>query len=251
MRSLGILVTCVTFGLVGCGDDSAPGGNDGAIDGEATDGGTDASTSCEPVPAPEMCDFFTGCGCDVAGGQKCSIGPESKRCALAGDRAEGELCTDDGQCAAGTGCVVYPTGGGDKSCMRFCDASHACPTAPSEEACYIDIVNTSDQTIGKVCGEVCNLLAQDCDFDGQNCHVFPSVVSTAELGACVAAGPGVQGDSCATDNCAEGFICITPSGSTDPICAELCAHANGNADCGDSLTCSSLAGHTATGICLP
>ena len=251
MRSLGILVTCVTFGVAACGDDSAPAGDDAGLDGGPGDGGVDGNAQCSPVPPPEECDFFSGCGCDLEGGQKCSVGTESRRCALAGDRAAGEICTDDGQCAAGTGCVVYPTGGTEKRCMQFCDATHGCPTAPNVQACFIDIVNSADEDIGKVCGETCNLLAQDCDFTGQNCHVFPSVVMTAETGACVAAGPGVQGDQCATQNCAAGFNCITPGGSTEPICAELCAHANGNDDCDGGLTCSSLAGHTATGICLP
>lgn len=232
--------------LVGCGDDSAPPGGDA---GEG-DGGSDASAdagACDPATTPEMCDFFSGCGCDTAGGQKCSVGPDSRRCALAGDKAAGELCTDDGQCATGTACVVYPTGGTDRRCMAFCDTGHACTT---DQACFVDIVSSADETLGKLCGDVCNLLAQDCAFDGQNCHVFPSVVTAAETGACVAAGAGVQGDPCLTQNCAEGFNCITPSGSTDPICAKLCAHANGDADC-DGLTCSTLAGHTLTGICLP
>jgi hypothetical protein len=239
-------VICVTLALGGCGDDDAPAGNgDAGLDGGIDAASADAS-ECAPGTTPEMCDFFSGCGCDVAGGQKCSIGPDNRRCAFAGSGTEWATCADDGECMTGTACVLYPAST-DRHCLAFCDDDHPCPTG---EICFINIVATGGAELGSACAETCSLLTQDCMFDGLNCHTSPSMVPTAEMGVCVQTGPGMQGDSCMTEACAEGFNCITPSGSSAPICARLCNRANGDADCG-GLTCESLSGHTGTGICLP
>jgi len=250
MRSFAFLVTCVTAFGAACGDDAAPPGGDGGLDGISGDARTDANLECSSGTLPEMCDFFTGCGCDVAAGQKCSIGPTSKRCASAGEKLEWDECANDGECAAGTACVEYPMGGGTMRCLQFCDVDHACPLSP-EEACFINI--TSD--LGSLCGEVCNLLSQDCQLEGQNCHAL-SVVA-AEKGGCVTAGASTQGGPCGAGSgqaCAEGFNCVTPDGSTEHICAKLCDRGQGDADCSGlsgGPTCKPLAGHTQTGICLP
>jgi hypothetical protein len=249
MRSLAFLVTCVTFSLAGCGDDDAPPANgDGGVDGASGDGGIDSSSECTPATPPESCDYFTGCGCDVAAGQKCSIGPSTRRCATDGSKGEWETCVNDGECMAGTTCVEYPMGGGVLRCLAFCDAGHACT---SNESCFITISND----LGSLCGQVCSLLSQDCAYDGLNCHALSGI--GAEMGGCVLAGTAAQGDLCGGttgQRCMEGFNCVTPESATDSLCAKLCDHGHGDADCtaiAGNLTCKTLVGHTTTGICLP
>jgi hypothetical protein len=62
---------------------------------------------------------------------------------------------------------------------------------------------------------------------------------TEEIGtACASSGPGVQGDDCATVDCAEGFVCVT--GGSGFKCAELCRLVPKGDTCHSGLICSPL-----------
>lgn len=235
----------------GGGDfDSAP-RVDGDEDTDGAAGGPDANNDvCNPGTTPAQCNFFTGCGCTET--QKCSVNSTERACSAAGAMTAGQACTADDQCVAGTACITYPSGGEARQCMTFCDDAHACPTTPVAGACYITITGGGGAELGKVCGDTCSLLGQDCASPTGACHPA-SVAAAAERGICITAGTGTQGSACGagTPGCAEGYACVTPEGST-PICSELCDRtAAPPAQCDAGTECRSLSGHTMTGICLP
>ena len=214
--------------------DADPGDLDAGIDGRA---------ECpDPEPPPEQCDFFLSCGCDVAGGQKCSINAISNQraCFAAGPKAPGATCSDESECEAGSLCAVFG-GAGTKRCMQYCDDAHACPSAPTAQACYVPVLNVNDAT---VCGQVCDLRGQDCEEASQGC--YPSArVSTDEKGICAVAGSAGQGAACTLGNdCAKGFTCDS---GTDK-CVQMCTIGGGAPACTVG-TCTPLGGHTATGVC--
>jgi hypothetical protein len=61
---------------------------------------------------------------------------------------------------------------------------------------------------------------------------------TEEIGTrCVTAGVGVQGDDCANDLCAAGFVCV--SSGVGLVCAQLC-HSTELDDCPSGLICGEL-----------
>lgn len=244
-----LLIATMIAGLAalgaGCGDDDVPTTPDAFMP-TPVDAGPDAWTECpDPQPAPEMCEFWLGCGCDVAAGEKCTATSASRACLIAGTKVAGEICVDDTECAAGTICVPY---GGELRCMQFCDGGHPCP---ADQACYIRITDNSPtpMTLGQVCGPVCSLLGQDCAIAGQACYPAPSYVPEMEKGICVTSGVEVQGSGCESSNeCAEGFACVDITGSPS-ICAELCDRTAMDPGCELGTNCDPLTGHTVTGAC--
>jgi hypothetical protein len=244
MRALGSAVSAlfVSFLLLGaCG-----GGADGRLRVDAGPGGDDdpdASTECgNPPPTEAECDFFNSCGCNVAGGEKCSIEAVSgdRQCFDFGPKPPGALCADERECEPGSLCAIFGVSG-EKHCMKFCDDDHGCPSTPTPQACYVPILNVSDAT---VCGQVCDLRGQDCAIDGQGC--YPSEkVPTREKGICANAAGGEQGDACTLGNdCKAGFICADSDGK----CHAICDRQDGDPACATG-TCKPLGGHTATGFC--
>lgn len=252
MRPVHRPVLAVAFALVlalpfaGCGDD------DGAV--PTIDGGPgtpdanltpDAWTEC-PDPPPAQCDYFLSCGCDTMMGEKCTIvgnPPMGPVCAPSGANEAGQVCTQDSDCAAGTVCVAY---GGGLRCMRFCDAGHPCP---EDQSCFIRVVDDMSTELGRVCGQVCSLIGQDCQFEGQGCYPSATFAPEKETGICVNAGTKVQGEACTKANdCAEGFTCVDVSGGGS-ICARLCDRNDGDPGCEMGQSCSALTGHTQAGVC--
>jgi hypothetical protein len=207
--------------------------------------GPDAPVACpDPPPPPEACDFFLGCGCDAAMGEKCTVLSDGKLCFAAGTAHEWDPCASEGDCAAGAACIGYA---GTNVCMTFCDDAHACP---QDESCYVNITDgmMPPTQLAEVCGQVCSLLDQDCRFAPQGCY-SSTEIARPEHGLCTSAGTGLQGDPCTRANdCSVGHLCITPSGGAS-ICAQLCDRADGNPACGQG-SCQPLNGHTQTGVCL-
>jgi hypothetical protein len=226
-------------------------GNSGAP--QIPDGGPadaapiDAWTMCPSDASFPVCDLFLSCGCNTPV-DKCSAGDNGPSCFTAGALAAGEVCTTETDCVAGTTCAPYF---GTAVCMKFCDGQHPCPSA---EACYIDVQDRQvpPQLIGHACGQACSLLGQDCIYGGQGCYYNPRLKDLSDgEGECVGAGAAVQGQSCvAANDCAAGFICVSGSGSSSPICAKLCDRTGADPKC-DSGSCQPLMGETKTGICLP
>ncbi len=239
---ISVLTLAGALALAGCGGADIPPSQDDDPDGSIfpIDAGVDARIECpDPEPAPANCDFFLSCGCNVAAGEKCSIELNSKDCVLAGAKGVGENCVLEGECEAGTLCAVYGSG---KRCMQYCDSAHACTATTTPQACYI---NVNSAVEARVCGQLCDLRAQDCEFPEQGC--YPSAAAgAADKGICVTADTGGQGASCLEANdCQEGFTCST----TDNKCRQLCDRGGGAPTC-TTGTCSALVGHTATGVCL-
>jgi hypothetical protein len=203
--------------------------------------GIDANNICAPGTPPDMCNFFTGCGCDVAGGSKCTVVDDSRTCGPAGEQERDTACTQDGMCELGTLCATYADA---QRCMQFCDAQHPCG---ANSACFVRVTGPADMTEGRVCGQICGLLSQDCAGKAQGC--YPSAATLGALmerGICVDAGTAVEGAACeAANDCAEGLTCID-SGT----CVEMCDR-NGANTCTAGLTCKALVGHTTTGVCQP
>jgi hypothetical protein len=224
------------------GSDIPPLRDDGSV--EPPDAGIDARTECpDPEPPPAECDFFLSCGCDVGAGEKCSVNPENsmRDCFQAGTTQAGQACVEETDCEAGTLCAVFGDSGA-RRCMKFCDDEFPCPTTPVAQACYIPVFNVED---ARVCGQVCDLLGQDCELDDQAC--YPSGrVTTAEKGICAEFKlTGVNGASCTVANdCNTGLTCL----SNDGKCHELCDRQDGDPGC-TTGTCQEIPGHTRTGVC--
>jgi hypothetical protein len=238
--SLLIMLTCGALVAAACGDDDAPGGADASIDIPDAYTGPDANTMCpDPLPAETMCDFFLSCGCNTPA-EKCSAEGTGVGCVTAGQKAEGELCADDTECAAGTICALY---GGMNRCLRFCDPAHPCPT---DEACYIAVTGSGGADIGAVCGQVCDLRTQDCQFEGQGCYPSQALLGQPEHGICVDDGAGTQGSTCDVANdCAEGFTCL----DSDDKCHKFCDRNGGTPSCDAGQTCIAIKNHADTGVC--
>ncbi len=203
----------------------------------------DARVECpNPEPEPSACDFFLSCGCAVAEGKKCSVDvtTHERDCFRAGTLAPGATCVSEVDCQAVSLCAVFG-GGTAQRCMQYCDATHACPTTPAEQACYIPVSGVAD---AHVCGQVCSLLGQDCELADQGC--YPSaIVTTMEKGVCAQAAAGAELDTCSLANdCRKGLTCLT----TDHKCHKLCDRGAGAGACTNG-TCQAMPGHTATGIC--
>ncbi len=256
LSSLSLVAVLVVSPACGGDDDDAADAADGdaaprADARELADAGMPDAPGDECVSGtlPSECNFFTGCGCPEA--DKCSVSATARVCSAVGTSLAGAVCTTDDECVEGTSCITYPIGGATKQCMTFCNNLHACPTAPTIQACFITISGAGGATIATVCGDTCGLLAQDCPDVADACH--PASVASAERGICITAGTGLQGAACGTGTpgCAEGYGCVTPAGGT-PICTELCDRnvaQPSNCDAGNE--CRTLTGHTDTGTCLP
>lgn len=202
----------------------------------------DAPTMCPPEP-PLDCDVFLSCGCASDAGQKCSIVSGAHGCRGAGDKLAGEVCEHDPACAPGTLCAPI---GKELRCLAFCDDIHPCPDG---EACYIRVASTSDPP-DRVCGQVCELLQQDCAIDGESCYSSRRV-PIEEHGVCGLAGEGTQGVACKSPNdCSLGFLCVRVPDQDTFACAQLCDRFVVDAGCPDQTGCGELSGHIRTGVCL-
>jgi hypothetical protein len=132
--------------------------------------GGDANDSCATGTAPDMCNFFTGCGCDVAGGDKCTVVGDDRGCGPAGDQLRDTDCTQDGMCELGTVCATYADA---QRCMQFCDGAHTCGTG---SACFVQVTDSGQMVEGRVCGQICSLLGQDCAGSAQGCYPSAAVL---------------------------------------------------------------------------
>jgi hypothetical protein len=241
---LSLASVLVALALAACGgaDVSTP---DASTAGPA-DSGVDARLECpNPEPAPDACDFFLSCGCDVGAGEKCSIDSTNheRDCFPKGTKEPGEDCDIETDCVSGSLCAVFGASTA-KRCMRYCDDAHACPSTPLAQACYIPVTGVDPAAF--VCGQVCDLLGQDCANADEGCYPSQLHVTTPEKGICAHAAAGVEGGACTVANdCAEGLTCL----DSDSKCHKLCRVGGGEPAC-TTGTCTLISGETATGICL-
>lgn len=182
------------------------------------DDGIDASLALECTPGSSSCPT----------GTQCSIW---HRCeAEADELAEfGQSCeVVDGlrTCVEGSRCV-----GG--ICLPECDVEHPCPLG---DACGLT----------RVCGPVCDLLAQDC-ANGWGCVLSSAVDGT---GQCVPQGAGQLLDPChkLNDTCSSGFVCGSCGGSQlDGCCVPFC---ESDTDCPPEVPECGFAPGATVGICV-
>jgi hypothetical protein len=245
-RSFACRILCLAILAIGCSDDDtiAPTVDAAVADAEIW---PDARTECwDPDAGIEDCDYFLGCGCDTPT-EKCSPAPSGRECFAAGAKVAGETCVSEDECVAQTTCLPYA---GEMRCMSLCDPAHPC--AADLTTCYIKVTNGGDPPIeiGRVCGQICSLTAQDCLYDGQGCYQSMTWAPILEKGICLTAGLGTQGNTCArATDCDEGFLCINQAGSTTSVCAKICDRGGNEPSC-DEGSCQPLSGEVQTGICL-
>ncbi len=220
--------TSVIFSPVGCEGVLGP-----MIDRIFADGQrrVDASElTFDPAKAQACLDAIAGLSCSEFGFDDDPVGSVAAcREALTGNKAAGESCSDDVDCA--------PT--------LYCDMSMACPGTCAEPV-----------AAGGSCrgGQRC--------ADGQRCFVPPT--STDGTGTCVT--PAGEGEACDTEMgppCAGELRCNTPDGETAGTCGREVTITSGAGMgetcglmsreeatlCGDGLACVLSGG--LTGTCQP
>lgn len=197
----------------------------------------DCGTSC----SDPICDLWPQCGC--AGSQKCSIdSADNRACLTGGSTSQGQPCTTDAECAAGTMCVGSDTS--DLRCHQFCSTNADCPGTGGGGVCVISLVDSAQQTIvgADMCTSDCNpasTSATGCP-SGWACHLQyvdenNDDIADFFLTDCANdAGTGTGVGQCdnVTNFCAPGYFCYTTWGD----CIRTCRV--GGSDCPGGLFCS-------------
>ncbi len=161
-------------------------------------GYADASLACRVVPSASI----------ATGG----IGG-SPTCALPGPGTDGASCEGGSDCAAGFDCV------GPGVCRHYCCAGNG-PCAGSQ-FCDIQPLAHATTTQVPVCVPIeppggCGLLAAASCPSGETCAVVREDGATS----CVENGSAKAGDSCETQHCAAGLVCLGTAGLR--MCFTLC-----------------------------
>lgn len=188
---------------------------------QAPDGGTydpdggyaDASLACRVEPSTSVSSNGLG------------IAP---LCAVAGDGKDGALCKLGTDCAAGFDCVGSL---GTGVCRRYCCAGNgSCPL--HDQFCDIQALAKASATKIPVCMPIvpCALLA-----DAASCPMNTTCGVVRETGetSCVETGNAQAGDSCETEHCKAGLVCLGTAGARQ--CFTLCS--TSKAVCTAPATC--------------
>jgi hypothetical protein len=165
---------------------------------------------------------------DASGARACRVTgtpntpPQASCGSAAGTGGDGAPCTRAADCSAGFECV------GAGQCRHYCCDDKSC-NGQTPDQFFCDIQPTVD--VSAVSVPVCMPVAQ-CKLEvhpapaadgggpcpqGQQC----SIVSTDGTTSCVAIGVAQLGDSCDTDHCAEGLVCLGMVASR--VCWQLCS----------------------------
>lgn len=179
-----------------------------AVDGGASDGGTDGQ-------AP------MGTACHVV-----SSGEDTRTACLAAGYDMNSTCTQPTDCAAGHECV------GDGTCRHYCcSGNSACST---NQFCDVQPVTQSPKTLVPVCMPQipCTLLDDDSCPASQQCGVVREDGATS----CVDLGTAGDREPCDDEHCARGFVCLGAMGSRR--CAPLCYTAVPSPCNGSGRTCT-------------
>jgi hypothetical protein len=207
---------CYPDGLITCEPTAcAPAADAGS---ESSGGYTQAIYGCHlaPSPAPSVPDAMSAAG----------VAQVSPACMPAGLGLDGASCHQSNDCAPGYECV------GDGTCRHYCCAGNA--------ACRLDQFCDIQQTAGgggatsmnvPVCVSTrqCSLTRPNACPQGQTC----AVVREDGTESCVAVGSATAGQSCETEHCAAGLVCL---GATARTCYALCEMV-GAGQCPSPQTC--------------
>jgi len=145
-------------------------------------------------------------------------------CLPGGQVPEGFSCSGPQDCAPSFECV-----GAVPACHRYCcEGNEACP---SVQFCDIQPMALSPQTKVPVCLPVqpCTLLSPSCPAN-ETC----AVVRDDGTRSCVAIGGAHAGESCETDHCAAGLVCL---GTTDNRSCYVLCHTATAAECSAGHMC--------------
>lgn len=263
---------------------NAPDGSDASVEtpdasAEAAVLVSDAGTATNPIQGSPLCNASMGSGLcfpdDPATAAACGTAPDggaydpaadyeggvlgchvvnegglpptpAPACLIAGTGADGASCEASTDCAATQECV------GTGMCRRYCCSTPCDP----QDFCDIQLETQNPTLVVPVCLPIrpCGLLDLPTDAaacpTNQTCAPFVSA-SGAALNTCVDVGQGHAGDSCDSQHCAAGLVCVGMWG--EKRCYALChTGADGGAECASTQTCTGglpLFPNPAVGLC--
>jgi hypothetical protein len=162
-----------------------------------------------------------GCGGTVDGKGTGTIGPDDDPLSSGG-------AVGSGGSSGGAGGAPQAGGGGTGGAPDLPDARYVDPGCKPAE---------------KVQGpRECDTVTQRGCASGERCVPYVTYgerCEAEEIGTrCDVAGEARQGDDCAFEACASGFVCVT--GGAGFICAELCSMNADRDECPAGLLCSPL-----------
>jgi hypothetical protein len=147
-------------------------------------------------------------------------------CIPAGLGIDGTLCDTPSDCAPGYECV----GTDHKACRHYCCAGSA-------QACLLNQFCDIQQTVQtpSLNVPVCMPLIQPCGLVPNTClgQYTCAVVRDDGTKSCVAVGMATVGESCDTQHCASGLVCLGTAGAR--TCFALCTMRPGQ--CPPPQTC--------------
>jgi hypothetical protein len=221
---------------------TTPGPTARAMDAGAADTGAVASGDAAGVDAPQaattvgyaLCADSTGCDPDVATtSQACGLAPDggpfdptagygpatlacrvqpatsisangmglAPVCSVAGTGGDGDACKASTDCAARFDCV------GNGECRHYCCGGNA--QCGSDQFCDVQPLAVATTTKVPVCMPItpsggCALLEKTPCPGGETCAIVRDDGTTG----CVESGPQGVGQSCETDHCKAGLVCL-------------------------------------------
>lgn len=155
---------------------------------------------------------------------------QAPACLAAGTGADGSACDASGDCVATQECV------GTGMCRRYCCSA---PCNPAD-FCDIQPETQNPALIVPVCVPIrpCGLLDLPTDAApcpaSETCTAFVGSNGTG-LTTCVETGAAQPGDSCDSQHCAAGLVCLGMWG--EKRCYSLC-HAEAGTDCPPAQVCT-------------
>ncbi|HXX67610.1 MAG TPA: hypothetical protein VEK07_10535 [Polyangiaceae bacterium] len=169
---------------------------------------------------------------------------QAPACLASGSGADGATCDASADCVATQECV------GAGTCRPYC-CSAPCD---SQDFCDIQLETQNPALVVPVCMPVrpCGLLNLPTDAaacpDSDTCTAFVGS-SGVGLTTCVAVGSAREGDSCDSQHCATGLVCLGMWG--EKRCYALC-HTEAGTECSSAQTCTGglpLFPNPAVGLC--
>lgn len=207
-------------------DDSTPPRDDG--------GGTDTG-SCLETP----CGLRPNCGCPA--GQKCTANEDrlallllTRECGPAGSRTSSQMCTTDGECAAGTICLPLFTlaGATDRMCADFCNVEGDCPDPGSICVSLTELVTGTG-----TCSHSCSPITNTGCPSGTACQVMTLNSTHQNLTDCTAdVGSAPPHSVCSSGTeCRLGTFCADTNGDgLGEECIQWCLYPGGACAGGDT-----------------
>jgi len=176
-------------------EDTDGGSGTGTTTGDADGGGQPCGGKCE---AGEKCEdgqcVANDCGGQCSFDEKCENGQCVSGCG--GSCGSGELCAD-----VGDGFECYPT----------CNEANSTNGCSNNGTRCIDLFRGDDSREELICDQ------SDCATDA-DCPIGTCINYVNEYGACVANGNKAPGESCSSQECENGAVCLGSPGTCRTVC---------------------------------